>query len=187
MASAARIKGVSLYNHLEFVTRTFGEAGADAVLAKVPPRSLEAVKASVAFEWYPLLAIADLDQAIVEVHYGGDASQAWRMGAYSFEKHVTTIYRVLMHTLQTAFVLKRAGALAARVVDGSSIVIRQDGAGAALIQMSGYQSPSPTFCHLVRGCMMGVLFACGHKDATVEHLRCNPGPLEACEYRARWQ
>ena len=186
MANEPRIKGVSLYNHLEFVSKTFGEGGAAAVIARVPPRSVQAIKASVAFEWYPLQAIADLDQAIVDTHYAGDASQAWRMGAYSFEKHVTTIYRVLMHTLQTGFVLKKAGALAARVVDGSTVLIRQDSPGSALIQMGGYDSPSPVFCHLVRGCMMGVLFGCGHKDATVDHVHCNPGPRGACEYRARW-
>lgn len=186
MATEPRIKGVSLYNHLEFVTNTFGEAATAAVILKVPPRSAEAVRAAVAFEWYPLQAIADLDQTIVEAHYGGDASQAWRMGAYSFEKHVTTIYRVLMHTLQTSFVLKKSGALAARVVDGSTVDIHQDGPTSAVIKMGGYSSPSPVFCHLVRGAMMGILFACGHRDATVEHLRCDPAAGAACEYKAKW-
>ncbi len=186
MPSVPRIKGVSLINHLEFVTRTFGPEGAESALARMPAGPREVVRKAIGFEWYPLETIAELDTAIVQAHYGGDASQAWRMGAYSFEKHVTTIYRVLMHTLQTGFVLSKAGALAARVVEHSTVAIRSTGPRQSEIRMGGYVSPSPVFCHLVRGCMMGVLFACGEKAGTVDHVRCEAVEPRGCFYLARW-
>ncbi|MGC4116656.1 MAG: hypothetical protein QM765_19215 [Myxococcales bacterium] len=181
-----RIKGVSFIHMNDFLRQEFEEAGHAKVVAALKPDVAKTLASAFGHEWYPFAHMVDVERAVAQAHFGGDATQIERFGFYDGTRQVGTIYRFLLRLLEPAFLLKQGNKIWRSYMNCGDLATESTGPRSCLVRLSGYDPLDRTHCFENVGAFKASLMVCGSKTPKVEHVECRLEGKPACVYHASW-
>jgi hypothetical protein len=181
-----RIKGISMLHMVDYLTEHHGPEAVDRVAAKLSPAAARALKTGTAFEWFTVPTFAEIERCVIAEYYGGDLTQAWRMGKHDMEESMGKVYRFLFKFMSPASLIERSAKVFHTFVEGGRCVIDRVDDREIRATVEGIEPPDEAYCHDLRGSFLGLMSLCGIKEGVVEHDRCRLKGGATCSYRVRW-
>ena len=182
-----QIKGTAFINRYEYLRQTFGEEALQRFLSGLPAADAKSLRLPNASDWYPLETLLGIDKAIVEGLFEGDESRMVELGEFSLHNNLTTIYRFLFRVLNTETMVKNGVAAFRKSVSEGAPVVEARGPRELAIRFEGFDPGKRTYCHFLRGTVLGMLKASGTRNPSVTEESCLLRGDPACGYRARWE
>jgi hypothetical protein len=97
---AVQTKGSGLHASLNWITKTYGAAAHDRVVASLPPEQRQLLRLVLPSSWYPISLASTLHEAIAEQLGGGDRASIERtfkdMSRFVAEENLSTLYRAML-------------------------------------------------------------------------------------------
>jgi hypothetical protein len=180
------VKGISLIHLRDFLVAAHGEEGLRAVAGSLSPGVAKALATPAAMAWYPLKDYVEIERAVIGRFYGGDVSQAARIGRHDLEESLNKVYRFLFQFMEPTFLIKRSARLWNTFISGGGIELEQPTPRSARIRLRDLDTLHPVYCHDLSGSFAGALSACGQGHAVVAHTECRFRGGKACVFEGRW-
>jgi len=183
-----KFKGAGWKPIIEFVKVTFGEEGFNRVLESVSPECREIANGWVLISsWYDMQLIEEFIKATDRLLGKGDLDIARKMGRYSAEFGIKTVYKFLMKVGTPGFVLKRAPIIWSRYYSKGKLQIVLLKPGHAILRLTDMGTLSEVTCVRVTGWMEMTMKMSGAKNPSVEHISCPSRGDSFEEWEGRWQ
>ena len=183
-----KLKGAAWKPIIAYVTAMFGEEALKRVLDSVSPECYEIAHERVLVNnWYDIHLIEEFITAADRILGTGDLDIARKMGAYSAEFGIKSVYKIFMKVGTPTFVLKRAPLIWNRYYSRGEAEMRTLQAKQAVLRLTDMGPLSAVTCIRVTGWMETTLRLTGAKNAKVEHVSC-PNRGDAYEeWEAHWE
>jgi hypothetical protein len=183
-AVGPKIKGITVVHLARWLREHHGERAVDQVAARLSAPAAEHLRKAVAFEWYPLRDLVEMEVAVGDLFLGGDYSRIAEFGRWDSVLQVG-LYRFLLQALNTDFLLKRSPKFWKNYCDSGVLTYQSLGPGHAELRLSGYDPLHRVHCHDLRGGFTGSIEACGGKDVQVVHPHCRLDGAAECLFDMR--
>ncbi len=183
-----RIKGGVLKSRLEFVRARAGEAGFQAVLARLPREDQEVLRGWILpITWYPLDLNLRLDDAIAAVLSAGDRDRLFlEMGRASAESNLGGPQHPYVRQGDPHFLLRATPQIYAAYYQVGRRTYEKTGATSAVLRTYDAESVTRTDCLTVVGWHQRAIEMCGGKAVRVVETRCRTRGHPHCEYTCEW-
>ncbi|MGI5861133.1 MAG: hypothetical protein ACOX6T_03640 [Myxococcales bacterium] len=181
-----KIKGTAFINRYDYLQQTHGEETLSRVLARLSEADAKTLRLPNAAEWYPMETVLRVDDAIVAEVFGGDESRMAEIGELTLMNSLTRFYRFLFRVLNTDTMLKNGVAAFRKSVSEGAPTFEIKGTGDLIVRYEGFDPHQRSYCHFLRGALVGVLKACGTNSHSVEEVGCRLKGDAACAFRVRW-
>jgi predicted hydrocarbon binding protein len=183
--SIAKVKGVMFGGRKEFLIKTVGEEGFNAILEKLTPRTRGYVRTPLASSWCEFESLVELDRTIHEELKGKYPNVLALIGAASAELGIGRIYRSLDSDSLTAF-LENNAQFHDQYQKFGSVRFEKTPTGARMIY-SNYPCYSPIFCASAHGYFMESILRHGSTDPAVAETKCQCHGDKTCTFEMTWR
>ena len=183
-----RIKGGVIKSRLEFVRARAGEAGLEAVLARLPREDREVLRGWILpITWYPLDLNLRLDDAIAMVLSPGDRDRVFlEMGRASADSNLGGPQRPYVREGDPHFLLRAAPQIFSAYYRVGRRTYGRTGETSAVLRTYDAENVTRTDCLTVVGWHQRAIELCGGKAVRVAETRCRTRGDPHCEYRCEW-
>jgi hypothetical protein len=185
-ATQQQAKGSTLRSTLAYVRSVAGDAGADAVLTRLPAEERARILAASQTEEVPLELLISLWHA-VEAEIGAEHPD-WpeRSGGFSISNAGVEHYRgILLKKSPAEFLLQRVSLFRLFYQPGNMEVVEEE-PGRAVLRLVGFDPGERTFCRRQTGGLLRSIELAGGADPAVRHVRCSLEGDAFCEWELRW-
>jgi len=182
-----RVKGAVLKSRLAFVTEHAGMDGLQQVLASLPAPDRAALDAILSISWYPFELGKRLDDAIVKVVGGGDASFFKRLGRASADRNLTTVHKSFMVAGDPHAFLAKSPQIYALYYETGRREYQPTGEKSGVITTHDAETFSAPDCLTVVGWHERALELCGAMRPSVVEEECRAKGGAVCRYRVSWE
>ncbi len=184
----AKVKGILAMHLNSYLVSLHGEEGLAQVCAQLRPQVAHLIRSPIAHEWYPHLDFLEVEEAITQVHFGGDITQAWRFGHFNMEQSVHRVYRFLFRLLSPEHLLKKSAKLWGTFMDQGTMKAESLGPRAVALEIEGFVPAKPVWCHEMRGALLGALEVCSIPEAQgrVVETCCAFKGAKRCRFEVSW-
>lgn len=190
MAGASRnqVKGGVVKSRLEFVKARAGEAGLEAVLARLPREDQEVLRGWVLpITWYPLDLNLRLDDAIAAVLSPRDRDRIFvEMGRASADSNLGGAQRPYVREGDPHFLLRATPQIYAAYYQVGRRTYERTGETSAVLRTFDAEDVTRTDCLTVAGWHQRAIEMCGGRDVRVTETLCRTRGHPHCEYRCEW-
>ena len=182
----ARVKGTAVQSSLQYVREKFGDASLARIVAALPEgdrRSLESVLAS---SWYD---VDTFRRFMVETERQLAAQEpdvVRRMGRFSCDQGITTVYRIFFKLGSPEFIIGRAARVFSSYYDTGELRIVESGPGRAVGELVGFEGGAPQFCERIFGWMQQTLERAGARNLRAKHDVCVHRGGSVCRFEGYW-
>lgn len=186
VATPQQAKGSTLRSTLAFVRSLTGDAGVDAVLARVPAAERARILAVTQTDEVPLELLISLWHA-VQAEIGAEHPD-WpeRSGGFSISNAGVEHYRgILLKKSPAEFLLQRVSLFRLFYQPGNMEVVEEE-PGRAVLRLVGFDPGERTFCRRQTGGLLRSIELAGGADPAVRHVRCSLEGDAFCEWELRW-
>jgi uncharacterized protein (TIGR02265 family) len=184
----SRIKGGVIKARLEFVRERAGEAGLEAVLARLPRPDQEVVRGWILpITWYPLEVNLRLDDAIAAVLSPGDRDRIFvEMGRASADSNLAGPQRPYLREGDPHFLLRAMPQIYSAYYQVGRRTYQRTGETLAVLRTYDAEDVTRTDCLTVVGWHQRAIELCGGKAVRVAETRCRTRGDPHCEYHCEW-
>lgn len=186
MAERGRIKGTAFFNRYEYLSRLHGDEVLQRVLGALAEADARVLRLPTATEWYPVETVLRVDEAIVAQAFGGQVERMSEVGRFAVVNSVTVIYRFLFQVLSTETVVQTGVSAFKKSSNVGTPVCTRVAPRVIEVRFDDFRPGAASYCHFLRGAILGVLEASGAKGAEVAKTACVLSGAPACTYRATW-
>jgi hypothetical protein len=182
-----QIQGSLIKSRLVYIHIHHGAAALKKVLSTLPQTIKEKVTPPIYIgEWYPLIALVELDRAIAEVLESQNPKVYEDLGRFSANLNLNCTYEPLVHKdihefLQLTTVLHKS-----YQTFGQAQYIRLDERGALLQVLYNYPPPE-NFCQSGLGYFRRAIELCGGQQVSARITACQRQNDSFCEFRLEWR
>ena len=185
---STKVKGAILQSRKAYVLQEHGEEAWRRVVAALPEGDRETLSGLVlTATWYPFELNERLDQAIVEVVGGGDASVFEAMGARSARANLEGSHSVVLTPGDPGRFLSLTDRIYSFYYDTGHREYEPTGDSSGVIVTRGSETHSTTDCLTVIGWYKEALRMCGAGDVEMTETECRATGGEVCRYEVSWQ
>lgn len=182
--SVAKVKGVMFGGRKQFLLDTVGEAGFNAILEKLSPRTRGYVRTPLASSWCEFESLIELDRVIHEELKSKYPNVLALIGAASAELGIGRIYKSLDSASLTQF-LESNATFHDQYQKFGNVKFEKTPTGARMIY-SNYPVYSPIFCASAYGYFLESILRHGGTSPTVSESTCQCRGAATCTYDMRW-
>jgi hypothetical protein len=180
-------KGISLVHLHDFVVSRHGEAGLEKVCASLNPEVAKSLRFPLAWEWYPLPSVVDVDVAVCDALYERDyAKGGWLIGQFDLDRSVRSVYRFFFQFLAPTFVIRRAAKLWSTYYNCGRLQVEETGPKSCTASLTDFDLRHRCLCEVLRGAFAGALAATGVKNVRMEHPECLLDGKPASRFVGEW-
>lgn len=183
--SVAKVKGVMFGGRKAFLVETLGEAGFQAFLEKLTPRTRGYVRTPLASSWCEFESLIELDRAIYNELKTKHPNVLALIGAASAELGIGRIYRSLDSEELLTF-LDNNAQFHDQYQKFGTVRFEKTPNGARMIY-SGYPCYSPIFCASAYGYFQESILRHGGTDPTVAETKCQCLGDKTCTFEMTWR
>jgi hypothetical protein len=171
---------------LQYVREKFGDASLARIVAALPEsdrRSLESVLAS---SWYDVDTFRRFMVETERQLAAREPDVVRRMGRFSCDQGITTVYRIFFKLGSPEFIIGRAARVFSSYYDTGELRIVESGPGRAVGELVGFEGGAPQFCERIFGWMQQTLERAGARNLRAKHDVCvhRGGPV--CRFEGYW-
>ncbi len=182
------LKGAAWKPIVKFVKVTFGEDPLSKVLESVSPECRTIASETILVNsWYDMSLIEEFISAADRLLGTGDLTIARKMGQYSAEFGIKTVYKIFMKVGSPEFVIKKAPVIWKRYYSRGDLNLVEFEKGHVILRLTDMGQISKVTCVRVTGWMETTLRMSGAKDSVVEHISCKIRGDSHEEWEGRWQ
>lgn len=183
--AVAKVKGVMFGARKQFLLDTIGEAGFNALLEKLSPRTRGYVKTPLASSWCEFESLIELDKAIYEELKPKHPNVLALIGAASAELGIGRIYRSLDSEELVQF-LENNALFHDQYQKFGKVRFEKTPNGGRMIY-SNYPCHSPYYCASAFGFFFESILRHGGTDPTVTETKCQCHGDATCTYEMTWR
>lgn len=183
--SLAKVKGVMFGGRKQFLLDTIGQAGLDALLEKLTPRTRGYVKTPLASSWCEFESLIELDKAIYNELKGVHPNVLQLIGAASAELGIGRIYRSLDSEELVQF-LQNNALFHDQYQKFGTVKFEKTPNGARMIY-SNYPCYSPVYCASAQGFFLESILRHGGSDPVVAETKCQCHGDKTCTFEMSWR
>lgn len=183
--SIAKVKGVMFGARKQFLVDTLGEAGFNALMEKLTPRTRSYVKTPLASSWCEFESLVELDRAIYNELKPMHPNVLPLIGAASAELGIGRIYRSLDSAELVQF-LENNALFHDQYQKFGTVKFEKTPSGGRMVY-SSYPVYSPVFCASAIGYFMESILRHGGTDPTVTETKCQCRGDSTCTYEMTWR
>lgn len=183
--AVAKVKGVMFGGRKAFLVEALGEAGFNAFLEKLTPRTRGYVRTPLASSWCEFESLVELDRAIHNELKTKHPNVLALIGAASAELGIGRIYRSLDSEELTAF-LENNAQFHDQYQKFGTVRFEKTPNGARMIY-SGYPCYSPVYCASAIGFFQESILRHGATDPNVTETKCQCIGDKTCTFEMTWR
>lgn len=183
--SVAKVKGVMFGGRKQFLIDTVGEAGFNALIEKLTPRTRGYVRTPLASSWCEFESLIELDRTIHEELKSKYPNVLALIGAASAELGIGRIYRSLDTDSLIAF-FENISQFHDQYQKFGQVRFEKTPTGGKMIY-SNYPCYSPIFCASAHGYFMESVLRHGGTDPTVIETKCHCHGDKTCTFEMTWR
>ncbi|MFP5246600.1 MAG: hypothetical protein ACLGH0_07890 [Thermoanaerobaculia bacterium] len=183
--TVAKVKGVMFGARKQFLLDTIGEAGFNALIEKLSPRTRSYVKTPLASSWCEFESLVELDRAIFNELKGTHPNVLALIGAASAELGIGRIYRSLDSEELVRF-LETNALFHDQYQKFGTVRFEKTTNGARMIY-SNYSCYSPVFCASAIGYFQESILRHGGQDPAVTETKCQCLGDKTCTFEMTWR
>ena len=183
--SIAKVKGVMFGARKQFLVETLGDAGFNAFLDKLSPRTRGYTRTPLASSWCEFESIVELDRAIHEELKGSYPNVLALIGAASAELGIGRIYRSLDSESLVQFL--ESNALFHDQYQKFGNVRFEKTPGGGRMIYANYPVHSPYYCASANGYFMESILRHGGTDPSVTETKCQCHGDKQCIFEMTWR
>ncbi len=182
------LKGAAWKPIVKFVKVTFGNEAFTRVLESVSPPCREIASETILVNnWYEMSLIEEFISTADKLLGSGDLTIARKMGQYSAEFGIKTVYKVFMKVGTPEFVIKRAPVIWNRYYSKGKLEALVLEKGHVVLRLTDIGSISKVTCVRVTGWMEMTLKMSGAINSVVQHISCQSRGGSFEEWEGRWE
>ncbi len=181
----AKVKGVMFGGRKQFLIETLGEAGFQALIEKLTPRTRSYVKTPLASSWCEFESLIELDKATHQELKARYPNVLALIGAASAELGIGRIYRSLDSESLVQF-LESNAMFHDQYQKFGSVRFEKTPTGARMIY-SNYPVHSPVFCASAVGYFLESILRHGGTDPSVAETKCQCHGDKTCTFEMKWR
>ncbi len=181
----AKVKGVMFGARKQFLMDTIGEAGFNALLEKLSPRTRSYVKTPLASSWCEFESLIELDRAIYNELKSTHPNVLALIGAASAELGIGRIYRSL-DSEELARFLETNALFHDQYQKFGNVKFEKTPNGARMIY-ANYPVYSPVFCASALGYFLESILRHGGTDPAVAETKCQCHGDKTCTFEMTWR
>ena len=183
--AVAKVKGVMFGGRKAFLLETLGEAGFNAFLEKLTPRTRGYVRTPLASSWCEFESLVELDRAIYNELKAKHANVLALIGAASAELGIGRIYRSL-DSEELVHFLENNAQFHDQYQKFGTVRFEKTPNGARMIY-AGYPCYSPIFCASAIGYFTESILRHGGSDPKVVETKCQCHGDKTCTFEMSWR
>jgi predicted hydrocarbon binding protein len=183
--SICKVKGVMFGGRKQFLTDTVGEAGFQAILEKLTPRTRGYVRTPLASSWCEFESLVELDRTIHNELKSQFPNVLALIGAASAELGIGRIYRSLDSDELVNF-LENNALFHDQYQKFGNVKFEKTSSGAKMIY-SNYPCYSPIFCASAHGYFQESILRHGATEPNVAETKCQCLGDKTCTYEMTWR
>lgn len=183
--SISRVKGVMFGARKQFLLDMLGEAGFNAFLDKLAPRTRNYLKTPLASSWVEFESLIELDRAIFEELKAKHPNVLALIGAASAELGIGKIYRSL-DSEELAQFLETNATFHDQYQKFGNVKFEKTAGGARMIY-SNYPCYSPVFCASAYGYFLESILRHGGTNPNVTETKCQCRGDKTCTFEMTWR
>lgn len=181
----AKVKGVMFGGRKQFLVEILGEAGFQALVEKLTPRTRSYVKTPLASSWCEFESLIELDKAAHQELKAKYPNILALIGAASAELGIGRIYRSLDTESLVQF-LENNAQFHDQYQKFGAVRFEKTASGARMIY-SNYPCYSPVYCASAAGYFMECILRHGSTDPTVTETKCQCLGEKTCTFEMTWR
>jgi predicted hydrocarbon binding protein len=181
----AKVKGVMFGGRKQFLVETLGEAGFQALIEKLTPRTRSYVKTPLASSWCEFESLIELDKATHHELKAKYPNVLALIGAASAELGIGRIYRSLDSESLVQF-LENNAQFHDQYQKFGAVRFEKTANGARMIY-SNYPCYSPVYCASAAGYFMECILRHGSTDPSVTESKCQCHGDKTCTFEMTWR
>ena len=181
----AKVKGVMFGGRKQFLVEILGEAGFQALVEKLTPRTRSYVKTPLASSWCEFESLIELDKAAHQELKAKYPNILALIGAASAELGIGRIYRSLDTESLVPF-LENNAQFHDQYQKFGAVRFEKTASGARMIY-SNYPCYSPVYCASAAGYFMECILRHGSTDPTVTETKCQCLGEKTCTFEMTWR
>ena len=183
--SVCKVKGVMFGGRKQFLVDTVGEAGFNAILEKLTPRTRGYVRTPLASSWCEFESLVELDRTIHNELKSKFPNVLALIGAASAELGIGRIYRSLDSEELIKF-LENNAMFHDQYQKFGTLHFEKTPNGARMI-FSGYPCYSPIFCASAIGYFQESILRHGATEPIVSETKCQCQGDKTCTFELTWR
>ncbi|MDD3628111.1 MAG: hypothetical protein PHV06_12425 [bacterium] len=149
-----KVKGTALISTLEFLKNNYSREDSDKIINKLPKTDIEVLTEKIfPSAWYPFDTLINLTRTIDSIFGTGDLKIARKVGSFSADHDLKTIYKLFYKIGSPQFVISRASQVFATYYDAGKLVTIDKGKGFMLLHLNGFPQIDEVFLQRVSGWM----------------------------------
>ena len=178
-----RAKGTTLINAVKALRMKRNEAL--RLLPKHLHRYLE--ERILVSSWYPEEDLLEILRTLAKLLPAAGTDVFEFMGRVSARSDLGGVYASLLRQGDPATTLRRTAVTWKHYHDTGKEEVIESSDGHAVIEISGFDSPSREICSTVKGWIYELVELAGGKDIRVDHPQCVPEGASSCRFKATWK
>jgi uncharacterized protein (TIGR02265 family) len=182
----ARVKGTAVQSSLQYVRERFGDDSLARVVAALPEADRRALEGVLVSSWYD---VETFRRFMVEAERQLGTQEpdvVRRMGRFSCDQGITTVYRIFFKLGSPEFIIRRAARVFSSYYDTGELRIVESGPGRAVGELAGFEGGAPQFCERIFGWMQQTLERAGAKNLRAKHDVCVHRGGAVCRFEGDW-
>jgi len=183
--AVAKVKGVMFGARKQFLLESVGEAGFNAILAKLTPRTRGYTKTPLASSWCEFESLVELDRTIHNELKSKYPNVLALIGAASAELGMSRVYRSL-DTAELVNFLENNAQFHNQYQKFGQVRFEKTPNGARMIY-SNYSCYSPIYCASAIGYFQESILRHGATDPNVTETKCQCLGDKTCTYEMTWR
>jgi len=151
------------------------------------PNDRSILEAITAVGWYPVEPVLNFHRVFDNTYGNGDKTLCERMGQFSAEWSVNTIFKIIMKFKSPTWVLEKNQLVWRRFHDSGRWEISEIDKGVAIGKLLNFDVADEHFCARLRGWIRGIVSVTGGNDVKVEETKCKAKGASHCEFKMNWR
>ncbi len=183
------IKGTAVASTLKYITENYSSDGLKTILDNLTDTKDKEIFSSTIFpsSWYPIQSFSNLCKSIKQAFGKKDPNILRKIGRYSAEQGLTTIYKLFYRFGSPQFIISKASIIWGRYYTSGKLEVVSSDKTSAIVHLIDFDLPSIEICERVMGWMEGSLALSGGKNISIKETLCKARGDAYCRFEAKWE
>jgi hypothetical protein len=182
----ARVKGTAVQSSIQYVREKFGEGPLARIVAALPEADRRTLESVLASAWYDVELFRRFMVEAARQLGTQQPDVLRRMGRYSCDQGITTVYKIFFKLGSPEFIIGRAARVFSSYYDTGELQILETRPGRCLAELRGFEGGAPQFCERIFGWMQRTLELAGAKNLRPRHDVCVHRGGAVCRFEGDW-
>jgi hypothetical protein len=180
---AAHVKGVVLKARMDYVEKTFGEAGCSRLMASLSPEARAMLEGGVLISsWYPVSLSVEMLLAIDAIFGKGDLDLCRLMGNHSARVGLSSVHASFGRQRDAHFANRMTPVMWKQYYDAGEMQAETPRGGRGIIRLHDFPEPHRALCLGTLGWLETANEIWGVRGARVKETKCRTLGDPWCEY-----